>query len=143
MGYVHRTPRCCGLGELSGLSRIEHNNTKVIEEILCDIWRQIRASNQKDHVAERAVYVFTQAQSRYSPYPQTYGENFASYLVRNSLGEVVRTPVARVNPNSGNKLLAWLWAVDWKHFEQLARERGWEKTPVPPSTIEVQAHAGC
>lgn len=40
-----------------------------------------------------------------------YGENFAAYLREHSLGEVLETPV-RFNPNSGNKIKAWIWSIN-------------------------------
>ena len=50
-----------------------------------------------------------------------YGENFATYITKNGLGEVMVSPT-RVNPNSLNRLAVWTWIVDHKALGAWIRE---------------------
>lgn len=40
-----------------------------------------------------------------------YAKRFRDYIINNGLGEVIETP-AKINPNSGNRLKAYLWTID-------------------------------
>lgn len=40
------------------------------------------------------------------------GFRFAAYIRRNRLGRVTKCVQSAINPNSGNRLTAWIWTVD-------------------------------
>ena len=50
-----------------------------------------------------------------------YGQDFATYITKNGLGEVMVSPT-RVNPNSLNRLAVWTWIVDHKALGAWIRE---------------------
>src|SRR3990167_262682 len=55
--------------------------------------------------------------------PDNYGENFASLITRENLGEVVvSTPV--VNPRTNNTIRAWIWSVNRPNLASYAERNG-------------------
>lgn len=107
---VSREIACCGVRELSGLSG-HRSAAAAIRAFIAN------ASYTPDHIQKGVVYpprfrfaVFSQA-SQPMGKQASYGERFATYLTKMKLGEVTET-ATHVNPNSGNNLKVWVWAVD-------------------------------
>ena len=95
---------CCGLREISGIARCSGP-----EKALENLAKGMLYDSSWRHA------VFTQAGTR-----STYGEKFKAYILKEKLGTVVESET-KVNPNSGNKLKAYVWTVDWR------RMKGWMK----------------
>lgn len=56
-----------------------------------------------------------------------YGRRFAAYILSANLGEIISTG-RHINPNSGNQLKVWIWAVDHGAFQK------WLQTNQPVKT---------
>lgn len=50
------------------------------------------------------------------------GEQLANYIVEKGLGEVTASPEA-INPNTGNRIRAWIWKVDHEALNKWCAER--------------------
>lgn len=95
---------CCGIKELDG---IEDENP---EEILLD------ATQQWFDEVPRAYMIFS-CTSYYRD-----GTRLAKYIEKHNLGKTVRTK-SKLNPNSGNHLIAWLWAVNNRTLKSWLKQR--------------------
>lgn len=93
MAYLNDM-ECCGTCELAGLI---YTRTK---------YAVLHAANSKPC----AFVIFTEAQCNDIP-PTTYGKKLSAFIKDNGLGEVVET-AEKLNPNSGNMLKVYVWAVD-------------------------------
>jgi hypothetical protein len=100
---------CCGAAEIYNLQR-----HKTPAAAMREVWRMSRVSTRK------AIYVFT------ATIRGRYGERFADYIQTHALGEVVRTPEPKRNPNSGNRIHAWLFTPNWAAVNKLAITKGWQ-----------------
>lgn len=83
---------CCGVGDISGL---DASPKDIIAEVVYD-----RESNNS---LPLMVFADVVASRR--------AQALAKYIVDEGLGEVVMTGV-KVNPNSANRIRAYLWTVD-------------------------------
>lgn len=53
------------------------------------------------------------------------GENLKKYIAEHKLGSVRASRPVR-NPNTGNKLRGYLWAVNARNYNRLAKKKGWK-----------------
>ena len=119
---LNKLPGCCGLRELHGLANYQQNPEGAYRALLRTIQPrryQFRNSPSVEKVPDKRWrhLIFAQANN---PDPglhrQNYGEQFAEFL-RGKGFSVVET-VEQINPNSGNKLKAWIATVDWDTIEK-------------------------
>lgn len=99
--------QCCGVRDLGGLGQFR---TSV--EAFLDMGRWL--------FGDTSQYAPSRNQFRYAIFSQareesTYGHRFAAYIREHQLGELVETGF-NVNPNSGNALKLWTWAINWVTF---------------------------
>lgn len=106
--------RCCGLGEIDGLS---YHPTDP-EEALRDLFR----TYGRNPVLAHSHLVFTGAVGLRNVHPPAYSQGFAEYIVDNHLGTVVRAEGNR-NPNSGRKVFTYVWALDHRRLRAWATRR--------------------
>jgi hypothetical protein len=108
---------CCGLRELSDLSDTIADNVRTVWE------------DMKDHETFYPHVFFTDAYARGEKASGTNGYKLAQLIEKNKLGVITASP-AKINPNSGNKLVVWVWTVDKKalvaHFIGEDDEEDWE-----------------
>lgn len=102
---------CCGLQELSGVQ------DSSPEELIMD-------------AANKAFIIFSDTsfnRRENERYNHASGWLFAAYIRKHKLGTLYRTS-PKLNPNSENMLVCWVWAVDNralnKHKDMLRRKRG-------------------
>jgi hypothetical protein len=105
---ILRNMSCCGAVEITNLS-----DSLKGEEAFAEFCKALRGKRFR-------FVVFTQATDWGR---STYGSNFAAYIQRNGLGEVVRSG-AGTNPNSGNYLIMWTWTVNWQAVSKLRAKKG-------------------
>ena len=99
---------CCGIKEIHTLT-----DAKTILKM---VWDKKTSNNVK-----AAFYLFSDKGFL------SNGARLAAYIIFHNLGKVTATP-ARKNPNSGNRLQAWLWAVDYAKLEEWYKKQKW---PLP------------
>ena len=95
---------CCGTRELVGVSHIQP------EELL----RRLTIKHRFAHV------FFTDTKNNMKN-TKNSGWVLAKYIKDNKLGTLVESP-GRVNPNSGNTLIAWIWTVSRRNLNAWKRE---------------------
>jgi hypothetical protein len=103
---------CCGMAELSGISNFK-GGEDFIKALLLD------GGDTLDDLNNAPLVVMT-AVTKLGAKPRkavTYGPAIATYLTENGLGEVVASPL-RVNPNSKNTLVAYLWTPNYKALDK-------------------------
>jgi len=106
---------CCGVNDFTGFYEF-----KTPKETLSWIYRNI---------GEAPILLLT---DRAGGERKSRGEKFVDYLRKHKLGIVSASPVVR-NKNSGNRIRAWLWAIDNKNLERWA-----DKFIVPePDEVEL------
>lgn len=93
MIQVNRTS-CCGMREVGGLSSVKDS-----EKALYDICKEMYTQNKNG-----AFILFS------APATQKYGDSLKRAIIRNDLGTVQKFR-AKHNPNSGNMLNIYSWAV--------------------------------
>lgn len=101
---------CCGVKEVTGLSQ-EKSAPQAMRNLAKQTWSATcmgeRLGERIPAPYERFRYlIFTQALT-----DAVYGINFAAFIRKNRLGEVIETDFNR-NPNSGNLVKVWVWTVD-------------------------------
>jgi len=104
----HDDIQCCGIKELRGISN------RLPQDILNDIAEEWFVD------VPRAYMIFS-CESKYAA-----GRQLEKFIKHNNLGTVVRTK-SKVNPNSGNLLSVWLWAVNNTAFKKWSgvRKQDW------------------
>lgn len=111
---------CCGIHELVALSHfvnpgtVEANVKHVLRNKNCAFYLFSCVEEHEDPDYEEDYDTSTAG---------AYGKIFADYIIKHKLGTVVMSDLA-TNPNSGNRLRAYLWTVDWDAAKKhLARKR--------------------
>ena len=100
---------CCGVDELSGISR------QAPEGTILDLLRDGGEGFETDHdilKGDKRFTIFTQATKRRGG-PRGYGERLSKYIVDSGMGSVVGIGGDVKNPNSGNYLKVFVWTMDW------------------------------
>mgnify|MGYP001598676929 CR=1 FL=1 len=109
---------CCGMDELVG---IEHSTpAETIKDVLerylndgeTDVPLFVYSGVAKDTKSKRANHAHG-----------GYGEALTAYIKKHKLGTVVVSK-AGINPNTGNKIKAWIWTVNNKKMLAYAKAKG-------------------
>lgn len=96
---------CCGVSEIDGLD-IDPKRTLLN---LCEM--KFEEDSWDEYRTEQAFILFTDiAEGK-----DSCGEYLAKYIKEHKLGYTVQTR-AKTNPNSGNKIKAWLWSPKEKEL---------------------------
>jgi hypothetical protein len=107
---------CCGLRELHGLEwEAREGPAYAMKEFIhaaCPKrqefkWRDGKYIKQYLSRLYFSHVVFSEAKDGAG----AYGEQFAAYIKKNKLGDVVASQ-RRVNPNSGNQVKLWVWTLN-------------------------------
>lgn len=93
---------CCGVDEIVDLG--SRNTTRGAMLDVCNNY--IRREWNNSFVDDFPAFLSFTGVMKYG-----YGQEFANFIRKNKLG-TVRESVARVNPNSGNRIKMWIWAVN-------------------------------
>lgn len=96
---------CCGVREIDGLYS---SSKKTVMAVAGDIF---------NYSMDGAFILFT------DPPKFRRGNALSVFIKRNKLGSVVAT-VSKLNPNSGNKLKAYLWNWDKKALRAYWKKNG-------------------
>ena len=102
---------CCGIREFDGLVTSPQSNVKeMIKNWL----------NEKENGSPYTFILFSDIHTT------TRGINTAKYIKNNKLGSIKETRKKR-NPNTGNILKIWIWAINEKTTRQWAKQNLPEK----------------
>lgn len=117
--------QCCGLKELSGLSshRSPGAALKTLATRKSSYWGATSTSyeNEPPRTIWAAHVIFTQAGKN-----AQYGYRLKDYIEKHDLGQVLAT-YAKVNPNSGNPLVTFIWTLNrgnWVEWVKSVRSTG-------------------
>lgn len=102
-----RHTSCCGLQEIVGIT--ETHNVEHILDVVGD-------DRYNDQESNGAFYVFTDTGTG------THGKRLSEYIHKNKLGTVTRGKAKR-NPNTGNMLILFTWALNGPAFRSWYRKR--------------------
>lgn len=97
---------CCGVHEIDGLSTPKVTLMEVCEDKYGDSWGE---------GAQQAFILFHDIAGG-------YGSDLCAYIIKHKLGYVVKTR-PKINPNSENRIVAYLWSPD-----EPALKRWWKKS---------------
>lgn len=103
---------CCGVGEIHGIQRYR-DVKKLVRDFLLE--EQDLARNNEHN----AFYIFTSVTSH------SMGAQLEKFIRRHKLGTLARTAQPRTNPNSGNKIHAWIFGPDWRALARLQKRNDW------------------
>lgn len=103
---------CCAVNELHGLEGSEDIPKDLIGHLITDYYAPAyvddwTGQNVEERFTFPAFFIFTQA----SDGDSEYGEELKELIAEKKLGEVVQIG-PRKNPNSGNKVIIYTWAID-------------------------------
>lgn len=98
---------CCGIREIDGLSDYLDNPEEAFYSLVS------KNTSADTHLFGCGALLFTQAGK-----VNNYGKNFAKFIKDNDLGVVTEVPGFR-NPNTGNVIYAFIWAVKVKEVLKL------------------------
>ncbi len=115
MAEITHSNGCCGLNEITGVSHSTPRDTML---------EAARVHYEESDAV--AIYLFTGKDK------VDNCEEFAQFIKDHKLGSVTKTR-AKKNPNSGNKIRGWLWAVNEPEFRVWARK----------NSINVPHKEGC
>lgn len=108
---------CCGVKEAHGIQEItdpKHNLLSICKRFVMNYTGDsysyyARCRPMRLTMITCAHIVFSQAVGRnHGGNMGNYGEALAKFITEHNLGEVIETNPTR-NPNSGNRVTAWLW----------------------------------
>lgn len=104
---------CCGYSEIHYLQLYNGNFLQAMRELELLSW------HEENPVC--GAVIFTQAGAK-----ATYGDRFARDIVKNKLGSVTKIP-AFTNPNTGNKIVSYVWRLNKKNVKAYyKRHKLWE-----------------
>lgn len=108
---------CCGIKDLNGIQDNDEGDSVVATPFEVIGYVIGCGGFHVGHVRPFCAFImFSQAQFLGAGKSvNKAGTNLAAYIHKNKLGKVVRLPAAK-NPNSGNKVTPFMWAVDWKRL---------------------------
>lgn len=87
---------CCGVYEIHGIQQEGKTPKSIVKEIAVDYFYEN---------SRCAYYIFTCQSSK------SIGKRLAKFVESNGLGTVT-TLTSKRNPNSGNMIKMWMWAVN-------------------------------
>jgi len=93
---ILRDTSCCGVDEIEALER-------TAKESLLEICEEKYGWG----ASQQAFILFTDIAS------STRGKNLSKYITEKKLGDVIKT-APKTNPNSGNRVTVWVWAINEK-----------------------------
>ena len=99
MATIERTLQCCGIRELAGITG--RTPTNILQSMAAEWFEN----------TPRAYIIFS-CQSN-----EPAGRQLSAYIRQKNLGTIIKTK-SKINPNSGNKITAWLWAVNNKELQE-------------------------
>lgn len=102
---------CCGVKELSDIN--EHETPSELLETFCKDW----FDTDKDDPGQGCLVTFTDIVSDKG----TMGPELARFITRKRLG-IIKKSATRTNPNSGNSIALWVWAVNKSALKKFWRE---------------------
>ena len=126
---------CCGIKELKGISYVTPKDAiqdfcfqRTAPDVIADGYTGTHQSQMVRDILVRqkfgcAFVIFTHASPK-GPMSGSYGENLKAYIIEQKLGNVTIAGKER-NPNSGNIVTVYLWAVNHD-----ALFSWWEKNPM-------------
>ena len=128
---INQEMDCCGVRELNNLSG--GNSPKEVVQQLCNggeyLYDQSILRENPRARQERGRYAFIIFSQAGPPRTTHYGTDLAKFITKNRLGTVTESPY-KINPNTGNKLRVWIWALDpvgitkwWKKNKPTVEER--------------------
>ena len=91
---------CCGIKELDGIKESENTAKRSVLYIA----GAQRVAEKEDDGDEFAFIIFSDT------YSAPRGKALANYITKNKPGSIRKT-LSRENPNSGNDLTVWVWAI--------------------------------
>jgi hypothetical protein len=139
------TLECCGVKEIHGISyyhsELHPDYLKYcVFHILTKVGKDMRGKPRTLlHLPAGIHLLFTQASSYENP-TNPYGEKLRDFITENKLGTVIETP-AKVNPNSDNYVVAFLWTMDrvacsrWTNLQMEELGKLGEPTPAPEPVV--------
>lgn len=104
MLYIEETS-CCGVNEFSGLERPLKTLKQYCKGLFHKEYDYFTGTEVCDPEYQHAFILITDRTER------TRGVDLVKYIKKHKLGYTVHTR-AKKNPNSGNKIRAWLWSPD-------------------------------
>lgn len=125
---------CCGLDELHGIAEEQPEN--ILEALVQHVYHPARPEYRYDYKTSKQVetgrtipekwttnafYLFTQATNDEEGLDDPYGDRLKAFIEGHNLGTVAMTE-SRVNPNSGNEVTVYVWAVDQTAFRKFAKQ---------------------
>lgn len=96
MSYILEETSCCGVDELDGLSK---KPERILRDLCFDKY------DEEEGGWKHAFLLFTDVTANKN------GARLARYIKNKGLG-ITTTLHAKRNPNSGNRVKAWLWSVN-------------------------------
>jgi hypothetical protein len=99
---------CCGVNEITSLGDFR-NSKDALQEVCRDMYW---------YEGNCAFITFTQAGSG-----TRYGNNLKRYIESNKLGDVTVSP-SKVNPNTGNRVRMFVWAINRPALDRWAYKNG-------------------
>ncbi len=106
---------CCGIREITGISRLTTTPKTVVEEIYYD-----RFVNNEHY----AFVIFTDIEN------MARGKAIAEFIRKVKLGTITST-LTRVNPNTSHPLKVGIWGINSKAF------KAWGKRNLPQYNDEL------
>lgn len=95
---ILRDTSCCGVHEIEALER-------TAKESLLEICEEKYGWG----ASQQAFILFTDITT------SVRGRKLSKYITDNNLGDIIKT-ASKVNPNSGNRVTVWVWAVNEKRL---------------------------
>lgn len=97
---------CCGINEIRSISDNRNNPEQTVIDVCKETYTEEKIG---------AFLLFTDINKREA------GNNLAKYILKNDLGSIIKTPLA-INPNSGNKLQAYIWTINKRNLKKFAKK---------------------
>jgi hypothetical protein len=112
-----RGTSCCGLYELFELNQ-DRSAEQTLKQFVQKSGYKYKPlwTDNDEYDKPFSHVIFTAAHQRKAkfddPEHPSYGTRFAEFIKANKLGSVTESATTE-NPNSGNQLRVYVWAVDW------------------------------
>lgn len=94
---------CCGVDEINGLEKKPLETLLAVCRDKYDAW---------SGGAQHAFIIFTDTMS------SRRGVRLAEYITEHKLGVLYKTEKAKRNPNSGNRIMVWIWSPNERELKK-------------------------
>lgn len=129
---IYAVSGCCAVNEIANLASYEEEADEAMRDFCRLLWLN-KAQVSHRHVSPYGIYIFTahvgfkEDEPGEITMPQ-YGKAFASFILKEKLGQIVESPPAFNHVNHpDHKVVLWTWIPDVRRLRAWAKKNAFSE----------------